>query len=115
VLESDNPPAILPDGRRLAHAVFISYSSDDTVLANSICAAFEADGIRGWIAPRAVQGGRAYSGQITQAIREARGRVCDSQWIGQPIETRAARSGTRGPLPELFIDLPSQVDRALIG
>ena len=71
-LESGNPPAVLPDGRRLAHAVFISYSTDDTVLANSICAAFEADGIRCWIAPRDVQGGRAYSGQITQAIREAR-------------------------------------------
>jgi TIR domain len=68
--EPDNLPAIFPD-RQKPHAVFISYSSDDSALAKSICTAFEADGIRCWIAPRDIQAGRAYSGQITQAIREA--------------------------------------------
>jgi hypothetical protein len=69
--ESDNPVAVCRDRLRLPHAVFISYSSEDADLASSICAAFETDGIRCWIAPRDVQGGRAYSGQITQAIRQA--------------------------------------------
>jgi hypothetical protein len=105
VLESDNPPAVLPDGRRLAHAVFISYSSDDTVLANSICAAFEADGIRCWIAPRDVQGGRAYSGQITQAIREARvvfvilsGSANRSKHVLREVER-----GAHWPKPGIFL------------
>ena len=37
-----------------------------------ICAALETENIGCWIAPRDVAGGRPYSGQITQAIREAR-------------------------------------------
>jgi tRNA A-37 threonylcarbamoyl transferase component Bud32 len=70
--EPDKQPVIFPAGQKSPHAVFISYSSDDSALAKSICGAFEADGIRCWIAPRDVQGGRPYPGQITQAIREAR-------------------------------------------
>jgi len=69
--EPDKLRATPPQRRGLPHVVFISYSSEDTNLATSICAALEVDGIRCWIAPRDVQGGRAYSGQITQAIREA--------------------------------------------
>ena len=53
-------------------ALFISYSSQDQETAESLCAALEADGTRCWIAPRDVKGGRPYSGQITQAIRESR-------------------------------------------
>ena len=53
------------------HAVFISYSNEDKPVADSVCAALEASNIRCWIAPRDIQGGRPYSGQITQAIREA--------------------------------------------
>jgi parallel beta-helix repeat protein len=54
------------------HVLFISYSSVDQETAEALCAALEADGIRCWIAPRDVKGGRPYSGQITQAIRESR-------------------------------------------
>jgi len=53
------------------HPVFISYSSADNVIAEAICAALESEQIKCWMAPRDVQGGRAYAGQITQAIREA--------------------------------------------
>jgi tetratricopeptide (TPR) repeat protein/serine/threonine protein kinase len=53
------------------HAVFVSYSSADNVMAEAICAALESEQIKCWMAPRDVQGGRAYAGQITQAIREA--------------------------------------------
>src|SRR5215468_8719660 len=54
------------------HTVFISYASEDRSIAMAICAALEAVGTGCWIAPRNVQGGRPYSGQVTQAIREAR-------------------------------------------
>jgi hypothetical protein len=54
------------------HALFISYSSEDKAIAEALCAALESEGITCWIAPRDVKGGRPHSGQITQAIREAR-------------------------------------------
>src|SRR6201998_4215628 len=69
---ANTPSARPPDLGRRSHAVFISYSSENRVIAEAICASFEAGDVRCWIAPRDVQGGRAYSGQITQAIREAR-------------------------------------------
>jgi serine/threonine protein kinase len=70
-----NEPAS-PSGRQAQppkahHAVFVSYSSQDEGTATSLCSALEAEAIRCWMAPRDVQGGRPYSGQITQAIREA--------------------------------------------
>jgi hypothetical protein len=54
------------------HTVFISYASEDRSIAIAICAALEAEGTGCWIAPRNLQGGWPYSGQITQAIRESR-------------------------------------------
>ena len=48
--EPDRSRAARPERRKLPHAVFISYSSNDTNLANSICAALEADSIPCWIA-----------------------------------------------------------------
>jgi serine/threonine protein kinase len=53
------------------HSVFLSYSNEDQTIAGAVCAALEAENISCWIAPRNVEGGRPYSGQITQAIREA--------------------------------------------
>ncbi len=53
-------------------ALFISYSHEDEAIAGATCTALESAGIPCWIAPRDVRGGRPYSGQITQAIREAR-------------------------------------------
>ncbi len=41
-------------------------------MADAVCAGLEAENIGCWMAPRDVQGGRPYSGQITQAIRETR-------------------------------------------
>ncbi|MBV8278436.1 MAG: protein kinase, partial [Verrucomicrobia bacterium] len=63
---SDQPQPI-----RLRHAVFISYSSIDKTIAEAVLSELESQHIRCWMAPRDVQGGRAYAGQITQAIREA--------------------------------------------
>ena len=70
--EAESPGARQGQAQRLPHAVFISYARDDQNIADAICAGLESDGIRCWMAPRDVQAGRPYSGQITQAIREAR-------------------------------------------
>jgi hypothetical protein len=51
---------------------FISYSQEDKVTADTICAALEAAGIRCWIAPRDVQPGRSFAGEITRAIQASK-------------------------------------------
>jgi serine/threonine protein kinase len=70
--EAESPHARQAQATKLHHAVFVSYSNDDGGIASAVCAALEAEAIRCWMAPRDVQGGRPYSGQVTQAIREAR-------------------------------------------
>ena len=70
--EAESPHARPAQATKLHHAVFVSYSNDDGGIASAVCAALEAEAIRCWMAPRDVQGGRPYSGQVTQAIREAR-------------------------------------------
>ena len=70
--EAESPRGRGAQAPKLHHAVFLSYSSDDEGVAAAICSALEGEAIRCWMAPRDVQGGRPYSGQITQAIREAR-------------------------------------------
>ena len=70
--EAESPHARQGQAPKLDHAVFVSYSSDDEGVAGAVCSALEAEAIHCWMAARDVQGGRPYSGQITQAIREAR-------------------------------------------
>ena len=60
-----------PDPPKTTRPVFISYANEDQVVADGVRAALEEGGVLCWIAPRDVKGGRPYSGQITQAIREA--------------------------------------------
>jgi TolB-like protein/Tfp pilus assembly protein PilF len=48
--------------------VFVSYASQDSAVAESICAALESDGIACWIAPRDVRPGDFYADAIVQAI-----------------------------------------------
>jgi hypothetical protein len=59
----------------LAHDVFISYSSENKAVADAVCHRLEARGIRCWIAPRDVKGGREYAEAIIEAIHEARAMV----------------------------------------
>jgi hypothetical protein len=59
----------------LAHDVFISYSSENKAVADAVCHRLEARGIRCWIAPRDVKGGREYAEAIVEAIHEARAMV----------------------------------------
>jgi len=52
----------------MAHDVFISHSSQDKPVADAACASLESIGIRCWIAPRDVQPGRTFAGEINRAI-----------------------------------------------
>jgi len=45
------------------HDVFVSYAHADAARAGAICDALERDGLRCWIAPRAVPAGRAWRGR----------------------------------------------------
>lgn len=50
------------------NAVFVSYASQDSALAASLCAALESAGIACWIAPRDVRPGDFYADAIVHAI-----------------------------------------------
>jgi hypothetical protein len=52
--------------------VFISYSSQDKVVADAACAALESTGIRCWIAPRDIVPGREYGEALIEAIDNCR-------------------------------------------
>src|SRR5438105_844375 len=56
----------------MAHDVFISHSSQDKTVADAVCAALEITTIRCWIAPRDVQPGRSFAGEITRAIQRSK-------------------------------------------
>lgn len=56
----------------MAHDVFISHSSKDKTVSDAVCAALENGGIRCWVAPRDVQPGRSFAGEITRAIQESK-------------------------------------------
>src|SRR5689334_18993649 len=56
----------------MPHEVFISHSSQDKPIADAVCNALENSGIRCWIAPRDVQPGRSFAGEITRAIQHSK-------------------------------------------
>jgi TPR repeat protein len=56
----------------MAYDVFISYASEDKIVADAVCAKLEANAVRCWIAPRDVVPGMAYGEAIIDAIRGCR-------------------------------------------
>lgn len=52
--------------------IFISYSSSDEQIANQICEYFEKEGLSCWIAPRNIQVGKEYGGEIIKGIEESK-------------------------------------------
>ena len=56
----------------MAHDVFISHSTSDKAVSDAACAALENAGIRCWVAPRDVQPGRSFAGEITRAIQDSK-------------------------------------------
>ena len=59
----------------MAHDVFISHSTQDKAVSDAICAALENEGLRCWVAPRDVQPGRSFAGEITRAIQQSKAMV----------------------------------------
>jgi TIR domain-containing protein len=59
----------------MAHDVFISHSAQDKAVADAVCAALERAALRCWIAPRDVQPGRSFAGEITRAIQQSKAMV----------------------------------------
>ncbi|MFZ1221154.1 MAG: toll/interleukin-1 receptor domain-containing protein [Chthoniobacterales bacterium] len=59
----------------MAHDVFISHSTRDKPVSDAVCAALENSGIRCWVAPRDVQPGRSFAGEITRAIQQSKAMV----------------------------------------
>src|SRR2546430_9129383 len=56
----------------MPHDVFLSCSSQDKTIADAVCAALENSALRCWIAPRDVQPGRSFAGEITRAIQRSK-------------------------------------------
>jgi hypothetical protein len=59
----------------MAHDVFISHSAQDKAVAHAVCAGLESAALRCWIAPRDVQPGRSFAGEITRAIQQSKAMV----------------------------------------
>jgi hypothetical protein len=59
----------------MAHDVFISHSTRDKPVSDAVCAALENAGVRCWVAPRDVQPGRSFAGEITRAIQQSKAMV----------------------------------------
>lgn len=56
----------------MGHDLFISHSARDKDVADAVCAALENAAVRCWIAPRDVQPGRSFAGEITRAIQQSK-------------------------------------------
>ena len=56
--------------------IFISYSSNDEQIAKEICAFFEKEKISCWIAPRNIEVGKEYGGEIIKGIGKVKCSFC---------------------------------------
>ncbi|HTV30428.1 MAG TPA: TIR domain-containing protein [Xanthobacteraceae bacterium] len=65
----------LADAGRMPFDVFISYSVEDKLTAQAVCATLESNGVRCWIAPRDITPGSEYGDAIVEAINHSRALV----------------------------------------
>lgn len=56
----------------MGHDVFISHSAKDKAVADAVCAALEANGVRCWIAPRDIRPGENWATSILHGIAGCR-------------------------------------------
>lgn len=69
--------------------VFISYEKHDTAAAGEMVQYLEEHGVKCWIAPRDVEGGAEYGGEITRGIRNATSVILvGSEWTKGSIHVR---------------------------
>lgn len=83
----------------MALDVFLSHASEDKSLANALCAALEAAGVRCWIAPRDVLPGQNYAEALVDALDRCRvfvlilsARSNDSPHVQREAERAASRN-----------------------
>lgn len=95
----------------MAHDVFISYSSKDKPVADTVCAGLEGRGIRCWTAPRDILPGVDWGAAIIDAITGAKvmvlifsGNANSSSQIKREVE-RAVAKGVK-ILPFRIEDVP---------
>ena len=62
-------------GTRVAHDLFISYSTQDKAIADRLCHELEAKGVRCWMAPRDITYGSDWQQSILDAIASAKALV----------------------------------------
>lgn len=55
--------------------VFISYEKHDAATATALCSFLEGDGVACWIAPRDIDAGEDYAGQIVRAVKDSKALV----------------------------------------
>ncbi len=89
----------------MAHDIFISHSSKDKTVADAVCATFEANGMRCWVAPRDVPPGAAWGGAIVDAIEQSKVMVLifsdnanTSGQIAREVECAASHGVTIVPI-----------------
>jgi hypothetical protein len=92
----------------MKHDVFISYSTKDKSIADPLCAALESAAIRCWIAPRDVQPGLPFAGQITRAIHGSKAIAlifsADSNNSEQVLRELELAANARLPIIEFRIE-----------
>jgi TolB-like protein len=80
------------------YAVFISYASQDTAVANAVVAALERHGVKCWIAPRDVIPGELYADEIIRSINGVKvfvvvlsASAIASRHVGKEIERASSK------------------------
>jgi len=56
----------------MSHDIFLSYSSEDKTVADTVCAGLESHNIPCWLAPRDVEPGQDWAATIVDAIEHCR-------------------------------------------
>jgi len=92
----------------MAHDVFISYSTKNKSVADPVCAALENAAIRCWSAPRDVQPGLPFAGQITRAMHGSKAMVlifsADSNNSEQILRELELAANARLPIVQFRIE-----------
>jgi hypothetical protein len=76
--------------------VFVSYASQDAVVANSIVESLEAHGLKCWMAPRNVKPGAQYAGEAGWLFNATQCRV-------EPAERRHRGEQHCGERPDMDV------------
>ena len=94
----------------MAHGAFISYSSDDKLMADAACSALETAGIRCWIAPRNISHGSEWGAAIVDAIDHS--AVLVLIFSSNANESRQVRREVEHAVSKGVTIVPVRIDQA---